>query len=128
MSWVSKPGGSTPRAADTTLPQLVDTSGRKSGGRSGALGGFKTPNSFNLTTSSAVNNSRSPGKPGKIVSTAQKGPIVRNGASCRATGSKGGATWLRSMTISGNKAGPNCVPLRMRRRPPLVCFLSAGSQ
>ena len=114
--------------ADTTLPWLEDTSGGKSGRHSGTLGGFKTPNSFNLATSSTVNNSRSPGKLGKIESMARKGPIVRNRTSCRVIELTSGPAWLRGMTISGNKPGPNCMPLRMRRQPPLVCSLSAGSQ
>ena len=63
-------------------PDWEDTSGRKSGRCPGMLGGFKTPNSFNLATSSAVNNSRSPGRLGKIRSVAWKGPIVQNGTSC----------------------------------------------
>ena len=124
----SRSGGGAPSTADTTLPRLEDTSSGKSSGRSGMLGGFKTPNSFNLATSSVVNNSRSPGKLGKIVSMAWKGPIVRNGTSCHVTELTSGPTWLRGMTISGNNLGPNCTPLRMRRQPPLVYFLSAGSQ
>ena len=121
-------GGGIPSAVDTTLAQVDGTSGGKSGGRSGACGGFKTPNSFNWATSLAVNNSRSPGRPGKIVSTAQKGPMVRNRTSCRAVKSTSGPTWLCGMTISGNSLGPNCTPLRIRRWPSLVCFLSVGSQ
>ena len=92
------------------------------------VGGFKTPSSFNLATSSAVNNFRSPGRLGKIGSMAQKGPTVQNGTSCHVIDSIKGAAWLCGMTRSGNNLGPKCMPLRMRRHPPVVNFLSAGSQ
>ena len=128
MSSALRSGGGAPSAADTTLPQLDGTNGGKSSRHSGMLGGFKTPNSFNFATSSAVNNSRSPGKPGKIVSTAQNCPMVRNGTSCRIAELTSRPAWLCGMTISGNNPGLNCTPLGIRRRPPLVCFLSVGSQ
>ena len=117
-----------PSTADTTLPQPEDTRGGKSGRCPGALGGFKTPNSFNLATSSAVNNSRSPGRPGKIGSVAQKGPTIQNGISCHVIESIKGPMWLCGMTRTGNNLGPKCMPLRIRRQPPMVNFLSAGSQ
>ena len=117
-----------PNTADTTLPQLEYTSSRKSSRCPGALGGFKTPNSFNLATSLAVNISRSPGRLGKIESMAQKGPIVQNGTSCHVAELTSGPAWLRGMTSSGNNPESNCMPLGMRRQPPTVNFLSAGSQ
>ena len=72
---------------DTTLPQDDVTRGGKSGRRSGAGGGVRIPNSFNWVTSSAVNNAKSPGKPGKMGSTSRKDPTVHNGASCPVAGS-----------------------------------------
>ena len=111
-----------PSVPDTTLPQLEDTSGRKSGKCSGMLGGFETPNSFNLATSSAINNSRSPGGLGKIESVAQKGPIVWNGTSCHVAESTSGPTWLCCMTRTGNNSGPKCMPLRMRNAAPCGQF------
>ena len=65
-----------PSAADTTLPRDGVTRGGKSGRRSGMGGGVRTPNSFNWATSSALNNAKSPGKLGKMGSTAQKDPTV----------------------------------------------------
>ena len=117
-----------PSAADTTLPQDGVTRGGKSGRHSGTGGGVRTPNSFNWATSSAVNNAKSPGKPRKMGSTARKDPTVRNGASCPVAESINGPAWLRSTTSSRNSLGPYCTPHRIRRQPPLVCFLSDGSQ
>ena len=118
-----------PSTADTILPRLEDTSSGKSGGCSGALGGFKTPNSFNFTTSLAVNNSRPPGKLGKMVSMAQKGPTVRNGASCHVTGSTGGLAWLCGTTDFRKQCRAKLhASWDEKVRPPLVCFLTVGSQ
>ena len=83
----------------------IQVAGRVAGAQ--VLGGFKTPNSFNLATSLAVNNARSPGGPGKIESMKQKGPIVQKGTSCHVVESTSGPTWLRGMTNSGNNSGPN---------------------
>ena len=76
----------------------------------------------------AVNSSRSPGRLGKIGSMARKGPTIQNGTSCCVIESIKGPAWLCGMTRSGNNSGPKCMPLRMRRHPPAVNFLSAGSQ
>ena len=43
-------------------------------------------------------------------------------------GSTGGLAWLCGTTISGNSAGPNCMPLGMRRQPPSVFFLTVSPQ
>ena len=91
------------------------------------IGGFKTPDPLSFTTSSVVNNSRPLGNWGRCY-LQLKGPNSSNGASCPMMGSTGGLAWLRGMTISRNSTGPNCMPLGMRRRPPLVCFLTVGSQ
>ena len=117
-----------PSVADTTLPRDDVTRGGKSGRRSGAGGGFRIPNSFNWVISSAVNNAKSPGKPGKMGSTHIKDPTVRSGASCPVAGSIGRPAWLRGTTTSGKSLGPYCTPRGIRRRPPLMCFLSGGSQ
>ena len=109
-------------------PELEDTSSRKSGRCPGMLGGFKTPSSFSLATSSAVKSSKSPGRPGKHWICGSKGPTVWNGISWHVNESINGAAWLHSMTRSGNNLGPNCMPLGMRRHPPVVNFLSAGFQ
>ena len=121
-------GGGTPSAADTTLPRDGVTRGGKSGRRSGAGRGVRTLNSFNWATSSAVNNARSPGKPGKMGSTARKDPTVQNGASCPIAESINRPAWLCGTTSSRNSLGPYCTPHGIRRRPPLVRFLSDGSQ
>ena len=121
-------GGGAPSAADTTLPRDDVTRGGKSSRRSGTGGGVRIPISFNWVTSSAVNNAKSPGKPGKMGSTSRKDPTVRNGASCPVAGSIGGPTWLRGTTSSGNSLGPYCTPRGIRRRPPLMRFFSEGSQ
>ena len=114
--------------ADTTLPRLEDTSSGKSGRHSGTLGGFKTLSSFSLATSSAVKSSISPGRLGNTGSVAQKGPTIQNGISWHMEESINGAAWLHSMTRSGNNLEPKWMPLRMRRHPPMVSFLSPWFQ
>ena len=92
------------------LPWLEDTSGRKSGRHPGTLVGFKTPQLLQFGHFLSYKQFQIPWQAGKNQTVAQKGPMVRNG------------------TSSGNNPGPNYMPLGMRMQPPVVNFLSAGSQ
>ena len=125
---VSRPGGGMPSVPDTILPRLEGTSGGKSGRHPGSLGGFKTPTSFNLGYFLSSKQLQIPRETGKNWIHGSERSHHLSGTSCYMIESIKGATWLRSMTRSGNNSGPKCTPLGMRRHPTVVNFLSTGSQ
>ena len=69
-----------------------------------------------------------PWKTGKHWIHGLERPTIWNGTSWHADELINGAAWLHGITRSGNNLVPNCMPLGMRRCPPVVNFLSAGFQ